>query len=112
MSSENALIGFPGLLFRLILLICLITEPLQLSPALETHSTNAKLSQSGGTANPLEPGASAMDIDDCPDALLSTLPEIVRIGMLGRPLQQSSARLYSFAAGVPFDHLSRPPPAV
>jgi len=112
MSSENALIGFPALFFRLILLMCLVTGPLQLSPALDTSSTNVKLSQPGDTANPLESGAPAMDIDDCPDALPSTLPEIVRIDVLGRPLQQSSSPLHSFAAGIPFDHLSRPPPAV
>jgi len=111
MSSENALIGLPGMLFRLVLLICLVTGPLQLSPAFDTHSSGTKLSQAGDTVNPLGPGAPAMDIDDSPDALPSTFPEIVRIDVLGRPLQQSSARLYSFAAGIPFDHLSRPPPA-
>lgn len=110
MFKKSDPVRIPFQIFTLAVL-CLLLIGLYPVPCFHpSSSVTSEVTHSGVDSVPFHSLSSSADFDDNFEALLHSPTEVAPAVESGLLVWQSVVRLGTFAAGVPFDHLTRPPP--
>lgn len=96
--------------FWVVIVGVLLVGQLQTHPLSFTYTPVFEITHLGANSLPFECFISVMDVDDCPDTLLFTAPEVPLSNAVVLPLRQFAIRLFTFASGVSSSHPARSPP--